>query len=317
VLSANEKKLESLHLGALNFLQKPAEISDIGTIIELSEQQINQDCKTVLVVEDDKNSQTAIKRLIETDEIRLSFAETATQACQLLEKNIFDCIILDLGLPDISGTELVQTIRNQPNANKTPIVIYTGKEISAKEQQILQQFSLSIVIKGAESPERLLDDVALFLHQVDGKYSSKQQAALKMLHDENEMLKERRVLVVDDDMRNVFAMTKVLEDAGLVVSQAENGQAALDAIESADVDFELILMDIMMPVMDGIEAIGFIRQLVPYQSTPIIALTAKAMPGDRHKCIEAGASEYLTKPIDTDKLLSILRVWLYQRKTGL
>lgn len=314
VISANEKKLESLHLGALNFLRKPAEINDIGSIIELSEQQVNQDGKSVLVVEDDKNSQIAIKRLIETKEIHLSFAETATQACQLLEEKRYDCIILDLGLPDISGSELVQTIRNQANASTTPIIIYTGKELSAEEQKVLQQFSLSIVIKGAESPERLLDDVALFLHQVGDKYSFKQQAALKIIHDENEMLKERRVLVVDDDMRNVFAMTKVLEDAGLVVSQAENGQAALDAINSADNSFELILMDIMMPIMNGVEATTKIRKLPAYHSTPIIALTAKTMPGDRHKCIEAGASEYLTKPIDTDKLLSILRVWLYQRK---
>ena len=179
---------------------------------------------------------------------------------------------------------------------------------------ILEQFSLSIVIKGAESPERLLDDVALFLHQVDHEFSSKQQETLQMLHDENEMLKDRRVLVVDDDMRNVFAITRVLESSGFKVTQAENGQAAIDAISRAQKPFELILMDMMMPVMDGIEATQRIREMEHYKSTPIIALTAKAMPSDRHKCIEAGASEYLTKPIDMDKLLSILRVWLYQRK---
>jgi len=313
VLSGSDKKLESLHLGALSFLQKPAETDTIIDTINASQGERNQLIKQVLVVEDDKSNQIAIKQLIETSEIQLSFASTAKQACDLIAGNKFNCIILDLGLPDISGTELVKTINQQPNASDIPIIIYTGQTITAEEQNVLAQLSSSIVIKGAESPERLLDDVALFLHHIDDRYTDTQQATLKMLHDENAMLKDRRVLVVDDDMRNVFAITKVLESVGLTVSQAENGQVAIDKINAAEQAFELILMDVMMPVMDGLTATKQIRKIAGYQSLPIISLTAKAMPSDQHMCIEAGASEYLTKPLDTDKLLSILRVWLYKR----
>ena len=177
---------------------------------------------------------------------------------------------------------------------------------------MLQKLSISIVIKGSESPERLLDDVALFLNHIEESQPSKDESKLKMLHDENSMLKGRRVLGVDDDMRNVFAITRVLEQTGLEIFQAENGQAAVDAVKQAEKEFELILMDIMMPVMDGLEATGIIRELPAYQNTPIIALTEKAMPGDRQKCLDAGGSEYLIKPLDMDMLLSILRVWLYQ-----
>jgi len=313
VLSGSDKKLESLHLGALSFLQKPAETETIVDTINASQGVKNQLIKQVLVVEDDKANQIAIKQLIETSEIQLSFASTGKQACDLIAQSQFNCIILDLGLPDISGTELVKTINQQPNASDIPIIIYTGKTITAEEQNVLSQLSSSIVIKGAESPERLLDDVALFLHHIDDRYTDTQQATLKMLHDENAMLKDRRVLVVDDDMRNVFAITKVLESVGLTVSQAENGQVAIDKINAAEQAFELILMDVMMPVMDGLTATKQIRKIAGYQSLPIISLTAKAMPSDQHMCIEAGASEYLTKPLDTDKLLSILRVWLYKR----
>jgi len=314
VLSAKDKKVESLNLGAFNYLDKPTEAATITSVLEDSFGKLTKDVKKILLVEDDNNAQIAVKHLLETPDINVTFADTATEACQLLSHQQYDCIILDLGLPDISGTELVQTIRSQENSINTPIIIYTGQEITKEQQQVLEKFSLSIVIKGAESPERLLDDVAMFLHQVEHGLSTEQQETLKMLHDENEMLKDRRVLVVDDDLRNVFAITRVLESTGLKITQAENGQAALDAIGRAKQPFELILMDMMMPIMDGIEATQKIREIEIYQSTPIIALTAKAMPSDRHKCIEAGASEYLTKPLDMDKLLSILRVWLYQRK---
>ncbi len=314
VLSGTNKKAESLNLGAFNYLNKPTETETITSVLHDSFGKLARDVKNILLVEDDNNAQVAVKHLLETPDINVTFADTAAQACELLSHQQYDCIILDLGLPDISGTELVQTIRNQENSTDTPIIIYTGQDITKEEQKILEKFSLSIVIKGAESPERLLDDVALFLHRVEHDFSSQQQETLQMLHDENEMLKGRRVLVVDDDMRNVFAITRVLESTGLKVTQAENGQAALDAINNVQQPFELVLMDMMMPVMDGIEATQRIREMEQYQSTPIIALTAKAMPSDRHKCIEAGASEYLTKPLDMDKLLSILRVWLYQRK---
>jgi len=314
VLTAKDKQQEALQLGAMSFLQKPVNIEQISSVINSYDADNQVLKKSILVIEDDQAAQVAIQRLIESSDISVSFAGTAQEALSTLDKQSYDCIILDLGLPDIRGVELVHLIREHHHANSTPIIIYTAQDLTSDEQKTLRQLSLSIVIKGKESPERLLDDVVLFLHQIEKKLSSQQQETLKMLHDENEMLRDRRVLVVDDDMRNVFAMTKVLEDYGLIVTQAENGQAALNAIDNANKPFELVLMDIMMPIMDGIEATKCIRELADYQATPIISLTAKAMPGDKHKCIEAGASEYLTKPIDTDKLLSILRVWLYQRK---
>jgi len=313
VISASDNKMESLHMGALSYLQKPADPIIITSTLQEVYANSNAEIKRILVIEDDHGSQQAIKHLIAGQDTELSFANNAKEACELLMSPNFDCIILDLGLPDQSGTELVKVISEQPGAINVPIIIYTGQHITQDEYRILNQFTPSIVIKGAESPERLLDDVTLFLHHVGDKYSNKQQQTLQMLHDENAMLVGRRVLVVDDDMRNVFAITKILEQTGIKVIQAENGQVALDLLAEQEEPIELILMDVMMPVMDGLEAMGRIRQMEKYQSIPIIALTAKAMPGDRHQCIDAGASEYLTKPLDMDKVISMLRVWLYRR----
>ena len=313
VISASDNKMESLHMGALSYLQKPADAEVITSTLQEVYADSNAEIKRILVIEDDQGSQQAIKHLISTEDTELSFASSAKEACELLVNPSFDCIILDLGLPDQSGTELVKVISEQPGAVNVPIIIYTGQDITQDEYRILNQFTPSIVIKGAESPERLLDDVTLFLHHVGEKYSNKQQQTLQILHDENAMLAGRKILVVDDDMRNVFAITRILEQTGIEVIQAENGQVALGLLDESKQPIELILMDIMMPVMDGLEAMAHIRQMEKYKSIPIIALTAKAMPGDRHQCIEAGASEYLTKPLDMDKVLSMLRVWLYRR----
>jgi len=312
VLSASDNKAASLHLGALNFLQKPIALDKIGNLLTKGYEAVDASHKQVLLVDDDKNSQIAIQHLIDNKEVRLVCANNAAEAFSHLSKKHFDCIILDLGLPDVSGIEFVTSVSEMVKESNTPIIIYTGKEISSDDQKALQQLSISIVIKGSESPERLLDDVALFLNHIDETNSSTETNKLKMLHDENSMLKGRRVLVVDDDIRNVFAITRVLEQTGLNITQAENGQAAVDAVTRADQVFDLILMDIMMPVMDGLEATRIIREIPAYRGVPIIALTAKAMPGDRQKCLDAGGSEYLIKPLDMDMLLSILRVWLYQ-----
>ena len=311
VLSAGDNKIASLHLGAMNFIQKPVSLDKIGNLLN-EEDIIEVTHKQVLLVDDDKNAQIAIGHLIDNKDVSLVCANDALEAFDHLSQSQFDCIILDLGLPDASGIELVTGVSDMVKEQQTPIIIYTGQEISTEEQKVLQQLSISIVIKGSESSERLLDDVALFLNHIDETSSTEDSNKLKMLHDENSMLKGRRVLVVDDDMRNVFAITRVLEQTGLIITQAENGQAAVDAVTRADKEFDLILMDIMMPVMDGLEATRIIREIPAYRSTPIIALTAKAMPGDRQKCLDAGGSEYLIKPLDMDMLLSILRVWLYQ-----
>ena len=312
VLSASDNKVASLHLGALNYLQKPISLDRIGNLLVSGDEHNDNHHKQILLVDDDQNSQVAIQHLIDNKEVNLICANNAEQAFDQLSKEHFDCIILDLGLPDTKGIEFVTQVSERVKDANTPIIIYTGQDLSAEEQKALQQLSISIVIKGSESPERLLDDVALFLNHIDEASSSVEENTLKMLHDENSMLKDRQVLVVDDDMRNVFAITRVLEQTGLIITQAENGQAAIDAVNSAEQTFDLILMDIMMPVMDGLEATRIIREMPAYRSTPIIALTAKAMPGDRQKCLDAGGSEYLIKPLDMDMLLSILRVWLYK-----
>ena len=312
VLSASDNKVASMHLGAMNYLQKPTEIDKIGNLLQDSDEPLDTEIKQILLVDDDRDAQVAIQHLIDKNEVALSCVNDAEHAFEQLDKKRFDCIILDLGLPDVSGMELVKAVSHKVADFKTPIIIYTGKELNSEEQKTLQNHSISIVIKGSESPERLLDDVALFLNHIDGSHAPVQPEKLKMLHDENSMLEGRRVLVVDDDMRNVFAITRVLEQTGLIITQAENGQAAVDAVTNADETFDLILMDIMMPIMDGLEATQIIRGMPDYQSIPIIALTAKAMPGDRQKCLDAGGSEYLIKPLDMDMLLSILRVWLYQ-----
>ncbi|OUS23554.1 hypothetical protein A9R01_16325 ['Osedax' symbiont bacterium Rs2_46_30_T18] len=313
VISGAEQKMQSLHLGASSYMQKPTDPDVISSTLLQMYENSTDNMKNILVVENDSNCAEQIGQSIAGTETQLSFAQSAEQARTELEQQVFDCIVLDLDLPDLQGTELVKSISAQKGAAGVPIIVYTGRAITEDEYRILNQFSSSIVIKGAESPERLLDDVTLFLHHIGDKYSTAQQQALQMLHDENAMLRDRRVLVVDDDMRNVFAITRILEQAGIQVLQAENGKVAVELLRDSEEPIELILMDIMMPVMDGYEAIAHIRKMSDYQSVPIIALTAKAMPADRQLCIQAGASEYITKPLEMDKVLAMLRVWLYRR----
>lgn len=314
VLSASDNKVASMHLGAMNYLQKPTGIDKIGNLLlgSDSDAPLETVLKQILLVDDDRDVQVSIQHLIDKKEVVLSCVNNAEQAFELLDKKRFDCIILDLGLPDVSGMELVKAVSHKIEDFQTPIIIYTGKELSSEEQKALQNLSTSIVIKGSDSPERLLDDVALFLRHIEGSHTFSQPEKLKVLEDKNCMFQGRRVLVVDDDMRNVFAITRVLEQTGLIITQAENGLVAVDTVKSADAVFDLILMDIMMPVMDGLDAIKLIRAMPDYQSIPIIALTAKAMLGDRQKCLDAGGSEYLIKPLDMEMLLSILRVWLFK-----
>jgi CheY-like chemotaxis protein len=318
VISGGDQKQISLSQGALSYLQKPASSEDIETVMSDMKTNSEDNIKTILVIEDDENHQHSVKRLIQSDDIEICLASTGQQACDILEVEHFDCIILDLGLPDISGYAVLEKIASLPPGLVPPVIVYTGQEISDEQQQVLSKFTSDIIIKGAESPERLLDDVSLFLHSVETKLPKEQKQAIHMLHNADSMLKGRRLLLVDDDMRNVFALTRQLEDAGMEITMADNGKVALDKLNGGDPGraskpFELVIMDIMMPVMDGYEAMNKIRKLDnEYADIPIIALTAKAMPEDRAKCVEAGASEYLTKPVDLEKLMSMLRVWLYK-----
>ena len=219
-------------------------------------------------------------------------------------------MILDLGLPDMSGMELLEKIRNDESIKRVPIIVYTGRDLTKEEKMTLDEYAEKVIIKGAKSPEKLLDETTLFLHRVEADLPEHQRQMLQMIHDKESILKDKEVLLADDDMRNVFAISNTLEEKGMKVLVAKNGKEALECLETKP-DVDLVLMDIMMPEMDGYEAIREIRKKDNLKSLPIIALTAKAMKGDRSKCIEAGANDYLAKPVDTEKLFSMLRVWLY------
>jgi CheY-like chemotaxis protein len=248
--------------------------------------------------------------LIGEENIRIVSAGTGQAALELLRNESFDAMILDLGLEDMTGYELLQKIGKRNDAHKMPVIIYTGRELTREDEEKLQSYSDRIIIKGIKSPERLLAETTLFLHQVESNLPEEKQKMLRNLHPREDVMKDKTVLIVDDDMRNVFALTSLLEDLGIKILVGKNGRDGIDKLNSGQPD--LILMDIMMPEMNGYEAMEEIRKDIKHRKLPIIALTAKAMPGDREKCFRAGASDYLTKPIDPEKLISLLRVWLYK-----
>jgi CheY-like chemotaxis protein len=228
-----------------------------------------------------------------------------------MREDAVDCVVLDLSLPDMSGFQLLDDVQKDPELREIPIVVFTGRDLSADEEARITRMAKSIVLKGAQSPERLLDETALFLHRVISDLPAQQRRMLENLHTSNEALAERKVLVVDDDIRNIFAVSSILERQGMQVVTATNGEEAIQRLQSTP-DTALVLMDIMMPDMDGYETMREIRRRPAFRSLPIIALTAKAMKGDREKCLEAGASDYIAKPVHTDQLLATLRQWLHR-----
>ena len=245
------------------------------------------------------------------DDIDVTVAATGTEALALVNDQQFDCVVLDLRLPDMSGFEILEKLRDTPSLSDLPVVVFTGKELTSEEDARLRTLARSVVVKGAESPERLLDETALFLHRVVADLPAEKQKMLDRLHRSDDALVGKKVLVVDDDVRNIFALSSVLERRGMTVLTAGTGRQAIETLEST-LDVAITLMDIMMPEMDGYETMQVIRQNSSLRRLPIIALTAKAMKGDREKCLEAGASEYLAKPVNTDQLLSALRMWLHR-----
>jgi CheY-like chemotaxis protein len=312
VISGHDRKGDVIASGVTGYLQKPATWEDIelalGDIGRLSVKNMRH----ILVVEDDHDNQRAIASLFRGSTIEFTFAANGKDACRHINSNQFDCVILDLNLPDMSGFDVLKKVTTNSEKVLPPIIIYTGRELTDEENMHLAEFTSSIIVKDAESPERLIDEVAMFLHSDVVKSQSEAKQAVGMLHNDDILFRDRTILLVDDDMRNIYVLSRELQHLGLNVLMAENGQVALNKLNESPA-IELVLMDIMMPVMDGYEAMQKIRGIKKFTELPIIALTAKAMPEDRALCIDAGASEYLTKPINVDKLKAMLRVWLFER----
>jgi CheY-like chemotaxis protein len=311
IMSVDDEVLDAYKKGAMGYLTKPISKKQMAESFRDIEDIISRTIKTLLLVEDDASSRHSIKMLLGGSDVKISEAKNGQEALGLLQTQIFDCMILDLSLPDMTGFDVLNRINNDETIAKCPIIVYTGRDLTPEENKELMNYADRVIVKGVKSPERLLDETALFLHRVVSDMPQEKQKTIKQLYQQDDFLEGKKVLVVDDDMRNSFALSKLLGDKGIIVKMAQNGQDALELLaEEPDVD--LILMDIMMPVMDGYETIKRIRAQQSLTNLPILALTAKAMKGDREKCLTAGANDYLSKPIDVDRLISMLRVWFYQ-----
>ncbi|MEF2967544.1 response regulator [Paenibacillus sp. M1] len=310
VISVVDEAKQGLMMGAIAYLRKPSTREHLERAFSHIESFTEKSLKHLLVVEDDDVQRNSIIELIGHDDVVITAASTGREALEALSEKHYDCMVLDLILSDISGFDLLDQIRDDENLNDLPIIIYTGKDLDKQEEMRLRKYAESIIIKDVKSPERLLDETTLFLHRVEADLPEDKRRILQKLHNKEELFEGKKILLVDDDVRNVFALSSVLEGYRMSVVYAENGREAIDYLKEQN-DFDMVLMDMMMPEMDGYEAMRQIRQMPQYAKLPIIALTAKAMKDDRSKCIEAGASDYIKKPIQTDQLLSLMRVWLY------
>jgi CheY-like chemotaxis protein len=311
MLTLDEDRSHGLARGAFAFVTKPATPEGLETALTRIKAYAAPRRKRLLVVEDNPAEQLSIKELLGYDDIDVMVVSSGEEAIQAVSQQSFDCVVLDLRLPDMTGFEVLERFRDTPSLCDLPVVVFTGKELSPEEDARLHALARSVVVKGVESPERLLDETALFLHRVVADLPVEKQRMLDRLHHSDDALVGKKVLVVDDDVRNIFALSSVLERRGMNVITAGTGREAIAKLESTP-DVAIVLMDIMMPEMDGYETMHVIRQNASLRRLPIIALTAKAMKGDREKCLEAGASEYLAKPVNTEQLLSSLRMWLHR-----
>jgi CheY-like chemotaxis protein len=311
MLTLDEDWHHGLSRGAFSFVTKPTTTEGLDAALSRIKEYSAPRRKRLLVVEDNPSEQLSIRELLGYDDIDVTVAASGEEALGLVNEQQFDCVVLDLRLPDMSGFEVLERLRDTPSLSDLPVVVFTGKELTAEEDARLHTLARSVVVKDVESPERLLDETALFLHRVVTDLPAEKQRMLDRLHRSDEALVGRKVLVVDDDVRNIFALSSVLERRGMTVLTAGTGREAIATLESTP-DLAIVLMDIMMPEMDGYETMQVIRQNPSFRRLPIIALTAKAMKGDREKCLEAGASEYLAKPVNTEQLLSALRMWLHR-----
>ncbi|MFZ6029045.1 MAG: response regulator [Chloroflexota bacterium] len=309
IMSADSEDLSAYQRGAMGFLTKPIDPQSLESAFTKIEGFIAGKIKSLLLVEDDQALRLSVKKLLEGSDVAIREAATGQAALEQLASQHFDCMIVDLSLPDISGFELLSRMDKDETVPKCPVIVYTGRELTKEESQELLKYTDSVIVKGVKSPERLLDETALFLHRVVADMPDEMQLAIRRLHDPEAALKGKQILIVDDDARNAFALSKLLSEKGVKMHIAASAQKAFEILAHSP-NISLILTDIMMPVMDGYEFIRTLRGQSSYQSLPIIALTAKAMKGDREKCLEAGANDYLSKPVDPERLFSLLRVWI-------
>ncbi len=311
ILTVEEERQYGLERGAYSFINKPLTTEGLEEALDRVKHFAEPRVRELLVVEDDPAEQLSIRELIGHDDVAITTASSGAEALERLGERNFDCMVLDLRLPDMSGFELLDRMQVDAEYSHVPVVVFTGRDLSDSEQTELRRKAKSIVLKGVQSPERLLDETALFLHRVIADLPESKQKMIEALHQSDEPLLNRKVLVVDDDIRNIFALNSLLERHNMQVINASNGQDAIRLVEETQ-DLSLVLMDIMMPEMDGYETMRRIRGKQEFRQLPIIALTAKAMKGDREKCLEAGASDYVAKPVNTEQLLSLVRMWLHR-----
>ncbi|MEB0135082.1 response regulator [Actimicrobium sp. CCC2.4] len=309
IISGSDRARTALQQGAAGYVTKPATRARLEQIFTQIEGQTTQTVKRVLLVEDDVRQRESMVHLIGDDDVEITAVASGEEAMALLHSVTYDCMIIDLSLPDMQGHELLQRMGTDLISAFPPVIVYTGRNLTREEETSLQKYSRSIIIKGARSPERLLDEVTLFLHKVESELSLERQGMLRAARSRDRVFEGRRVLLVDDDVRNIFSMTSALEHQGLEVVVGRNGFEAISQLELI-ADIDMVLMDVMMPGMDGLEATRRIRADARFRHLPIIAITAKAMKDDQEHCINAGASDYLAKPVDLDRLYSLLRVWL-------
>jgi HAMP domain-containing protein/signal transduction histidine kinase/CheY-like chemotaxis protein len=311
IVTLEEERQHGLERGAFAYVVKAPTTDVLETAFDRIKDFAKPRARRLLIVEDDDIERQSIMELLGYQDIEMMAVANGAMALDAMREQHFDCVVLDLRLPDMSGFELLERVHSEPTLADVPVVVFTGKDLTVEEQAQLKAMAKSIVLKDVQSPERLLDETALFLHRVISDLPPAKQAMLERLHGSNEVLQGRKVLVVDDDARNIFALTSLLENQGMDVITATDGRSAINLIERTD-DIAIVLMDIMMPDMDGYETMREVRNVPRFRTLPILALTAKAMKGDREKCLDAGASDYIAKPVNTDQLLSLMRVWLFR-----
>ncbi len=311
VVTSDEDRQHALSRGAFNYIEKPATIDGLKQAVSSIAAFSEPRRKNLLVVEDNTAERIGITQLLAYDDIGVVAVDSGATALAALREQKFDCVVLDLRLPDMSGFDLLRSVRDEASLSDVPVIVFTGRELSTEEDMQLRTMARSVLVKDVESPERLLDETSLFLHRDVSKLPPEKQRMLERLHSSDEDLLGKTVLLVDDDARNIFALSSVLERRGMRVLTATTGNEAIALLDSMP-GITIVLMDIMMPEMDGYQTMQVIRRNAAFRRLPIIALTAKAMKGDREKCLEAGASDYLAKPVNTEQLLSALRMWLHR-----